>query len=710
MNLRQGTPGALFLIAGALLLLALVVAPLPGAAAQSGGQVTYGARIYGTLDAATPTVSYSFLAATGDFAAVTVDSWTGTLDARLTLIAPNGQVLAESAQNTLAGDPLGASLTATLPDAGVYVVLLDGDDTTGDYLFMLDGRPEAAATELVYGQRVTVTVASDAPTQSFRFEAGDCPTTLIVDQPTEGEPFTFPYIVRLRDARGHAVAQLRGGSSLADWTTIPPRSGRYEVEVLAADPSLSGAVDLLVTCVGDNPDCPPGGAVGECPACPPPDDRLTGGGCPDVNLNAAPRLRPPNMVDVTWDAVAGAVDYAVVVTGITELGDRSFITRGNWSPGDPLAMAFLLPFAGPDGPYAQFVFTLEVITVDGLLCTNETRITVDIPQQYVCPDLNLQAETGPVFGAAGSQILTWNEMPGATGYVIEVYITPEGGVEGPPVVTDVLPAGTTTTIIPIEPGWERIRFVLRTLGGPIICDDEVVIERQPGGDLPCAVVAALEFVPVHVGPGNERAIFRYMESGVEYVVIGQATDSAGQPWWQLDKTQFPGHEAVISLWVYQASVTTVGDCSDVPPGDVPDLIIPVTPDLPGGWLPCGSCDTCGHPANECVTAPDGACLWDPATCLGIGPTPEGDDGTCYTITAAVDVGPCLRGNASIVTQPNCDGGRYRAGTSVTANASGYAASFACRVVEWTGCGASGSGPTVTFTATSNCTVTARLGQ
>ena len=38
-------------------------------------------------------------------------------------------------------------------------------------------------------------------------------------------------------------------------------------------------------------------------------------------------------------------------------------------------------------------------------------------------------------------------------------------------------------------------------------------------------------------------------------------------------------------------------------------------DGPGMWLPCGSCDTCGHPAEECVTAPDGACLWDPATCV-----------------------------------------------------------------------------------------------
>jgi len=39
---------------------------------------------------------------------------------------------------------------------------------------------------------------------------------------------------------------------------------------------------------------------------------------------------------------------------------------------------------------------------------------------------------------------------------------------------------------------------------------------------------------------------------------------------------------------------------------------------PGRWLGCGSCNTCGHPTNECVTSPEGACLWDPATCRGAG--------------------------------------------------------------------------------------------
>lgn len=51
-------------------------------------------------------------------------------------------------------------------------------------------------------------------------------------------------------------------------------------------------------------------------------------------------------------------------------------------------------------------------------------------------------------------------------------------------------------------------------------------------------------------------------------------------------------------------VADCGTCSN--PVDPP-------PELPGGWQGCGSCDTCGY-SGECVTDPEGNCLWDPSTC------------------------------------------------------------------------------------------------
>ena len=41
-----------------------------------------------------------------------------------------------------------------------------------------------------------------------------------------------------------------------------------------------------------------------------------------------------------------------------------------------------------------------------------------------------------------------------------------------------------------------------------------------------------------------------------------------------------------------------------------------SPDNPatGEWGACGSCDSCGFAAAECVLDPNGACVWDPQTC------------------------------------------------------------------------------------------------
>jgi hypothetical protein len=39
------------------------------------------------------------------------------------------------------------------------------------------------------------------------------------------------------------------------------------------------------------------------------------------------------------------------------------------------------------------------------------------------------------------------------------------------------------------------------------------------------------------------------------------------------------------------------------------------PAVVGGWGVCGSCDTCGHFARECVLSPTGSCEWNPGWCV-----------------------------------------------------------------------------------------------
>jgi hypothetical protein len=191
---------------------------------------------------------------------------------------------------------------------------------------------------------------------------------------------------------------------------------------------------------------------------------------------------------------------------------------------------------------------------------------------------------------------------------------------------------------------------------------------------------------------------------VQYPALGMALDGGGARWWQLDKTMLPGHEMVISLWTADADVTEIGSCENVPPGDVPPLI-PWEPDQPQGqWLPCGSCDTCGHPASECVTSPEGECLWDPATCRGDIPSDDGSG--CYAVSAAIDMGRCYGpGSAMLDTPPNC-GSRYTPGTTISAHA--VAVDPKCNVDYWSGCGASGSDNSITFTPGGSCTIMAHM--
>jgi len=153
------------------------------------------------------------------------------------------------------------------------------------------------------------------------------------------------------------------------------------------------------------------------------------------------------------------------------------------------------------------------------------------------------------------------------------------------------------------------------------CEEELALTFEQG-QFPCLIRTNRADVRARVGPGVDRAAFAFLTAGVEYPVIGFAYDAAGNRWWQLDRASIPGGMAALSLWVLDSEVEEIGDCDNVPPGEVPpeepwEPGEPEEPEEPGGpgqWLPCGSCDTCGHPASECVTSPEGACLWDPATC------------------------------------------------------------------------------------------------
>lgn len=328
-----------------------------------------------------------------------------------------------------------------------------------------------------------------------------------------------------------------------------------------------------------------------------------------------------------------------------------------------------------------------------------------------CPDVNLTAVRDSV--DPGVVTVTWEAASGIDGYVVyvtglisgggETYLTHAAWTPGDPLsLSFTLPTA----------GYDGYRFTLHLLlGDETLCTQQTQVGMQgvPSQTVsPCAIRADREGVPVRVGPGESRAMFAYLNPGIEYTVIGQAIDEGEQVWWALDKTVFTGHEGVTSLWVAQSDVTPIGDCGEVPPYDVPPVIPIPDDDQPGQWLPCGSCSTCGHPAAECVTSPEGVCLWDPATCTS-NPNPGGSN-TCYAVATAVDLGPCYAIVSVVLdTPPNCQtgGGAYTPGTAVQAHITTNDSK--CIVHSWSGCGASGSGPSTHFTPAGSCTLTAHMG-
>ncbi len=806
-----------WLCAGLLIAILVVIGALSHTPtvtqAQGGGTINYGAKVFGTLAADAPRVTYSFTGSMGDGITAIADNWTGTLDLRADLIAPNGVILASSTQNTLDDNMQGAYLSAVLPDDGVYLLWITAEGgTTGDFTLTLLGRSAPDSTQLLFGQAVEVTLLPAADPQLFWFEAEDCPTTLLVTNLSTGQPFTYPFVVRVTDQRGQTVALLRGGEELEDWATVTPRSGRYEVEVFSDHPLEPGNVRLLVTCAAEAPGCMSGQAgisgvmstgAQACPQCFVPGNPPETGGCPDLRFTVEQDKDDPLLARLLWDFVPGATGYAVYVYGRVPDGGEVYLTHTEWTPGDPASISWRLP-AG----YVSFRFVMHVYIGDTMVCTAETGFEVGPPErEEVCLSFSI---TGRVTDLELRQVTwTWDAYPGATAYALAWFEVLEDGSEvlrgslllsasttsftatlplpstatdqwlvrvrvqlgdgfpcqaesrfaflhRPPdcedfqaTITDIS-GGTITLAWTDYPGAEGYSVAVADSSGAIvpgtsalvppdqhsiliglgpgefvvtvgpwfaaegtICPRGIEVEiPREGQQFPCIVRTNRADVRVRVGPGLDRAAFAFLTAGVEYPVIGYAYDAAGNLWWQIDRSAIPGGEMALSLWVLASEVEALGNCDQVPPGEVP-VPEPGQPEQPGGpgqWLPCGSCDTCGHPANECVTSPEGQCLWDPATCVQQPEQPgepEQPGGQCYHITAAIDMSGCpyTSGSAMLDTPPNCDGG-YSPGTTIAAHA--VAVDPKCNVNYWSGCGASGGENSITFTATGSCTITAHM--
>lgn len=194
----------------------------------------------------------------------------------------------------------------------------------------------------------------------------------------------------------------------------------------------------------------------------------------------------------------------------------------------------------------------------------------------------------------------------------------------------------------------------------------------------CEVQLGSDQVAIRVGPSENRAVFTTLANTV-LGVIGQYQAERGSVWWQVAKSDVPGGASANTLWVADADVETIGNCENVADAEAPPVIQsqPTVEDIPDTTTP--------NPEDN-----------------GDDPPPVDQPLVCYSLALSANFGAA--GSVSASPSPNCDGGKYTAGTVVTITATPNAgATFS----GWTGtCGASGNPASVTMN--SDCSAVAQF--
>ncbi|MBE2182888.1 MAG: PPC domain-containing protein [Anaerolineae bacterium] len=243
------------------LLLALLAALLSSfsAAAQFGGSISYGASLIGSLSSDVSSAVYTFEGNTGDLVNIRAFGVGGALNPSLSLLDPNNAPITTSVSDLYTLQTSDAALSYFLPSDGTYRLIVTAEGgTSGDYLLQVRGRPASAVPDMPHNTSNSVTVPRDGTPQLVNFEVGqDCQTTLTVTSLTAGVPFTFPYLIRVRDENGFLVGQARGGRQVENRISFFPDSGIYQLEFSAipSEALSDGELVLSSTCFEQQPTC-----------------------------------------------------------------------------------------------------------------------------------------------------------------------------------------------------------------------------------------------------------------------------------------------------------------------------------------------------------------------------------------------------------------------------------------------------------------------
>jgi hypothetical protein len=117
---------------------------------------------------------------------------------------------------------------------------------------------------------------------------------------------------------------------------------------------------------------------------------------------------------------------------------------------------------------------------------------------------------------------------------------------------------------------------------------------------------------LRAGPSIDYPIAGVLSPGEFLPVYGVSIDGS---WYAAPED---GQEVWAAGWV----VTASGPCDGLPIAaePPPPAVSEPAPGQPasGSWGECGSCEYCGpYPASECITNPEGECIWAPGSCRHI---------------------------------------------------------------------------------------------
>ncbi|MBC7813576.1 MAG: hypothetical protein H7175_20625 [Burkholderiales bacterium] len=385
--------------------------------AQGETVLNYGDSAVGSISSAAPLVVYRFTGGPGDLVTIRVIGLSSELDPSILMLGPAQEQLASSDNDQFSFGAGDARISFFLSQAGDYSIIVGGaQGTAGDFVLRLQGRAPVNAAQMEFNVPVRVDVPINSAPQFFAFEADTsepfCPTTLTVTAETPG----FQFAVKIRDESGELMTQLRGGNLQENRTTVQANTGRYEVEVLAADPFTQGAVFLIITCADEAPMCDAlGGLAGITPndngiisTPPPPTSTLpppVTGDDDDDDLTPTPTLPPPVQgddddieifpicdVDLTspldglgntdvgfyWEQPVGNAPggYRVSVVGngpVCDPGPTTVVPEGTFTT------VLLLHVLGPN--CFEATWSVEALAADGstVLCSEAITLPVQAP-------------------------------------------------------------------------------------------------------------------------------------------------------------------------------------------------------------------------------------------------------------------------------------------------------------------------------------------